>query len=196
MFSTGIDRWFMFDRHDFFEREYYHELERRQSLMSLTSIPIGLIGVEAGAIGFLATRFKFGGANYFSSHAIETLFKLSIGSAVAGLLAACWFAGKQLIGPGYRFIPDSGSLHGYLARLIAWNAAKGLPDAEAAAEAKFGEFLIVEFAKNTQQNRFNNSRQSEFLWFANLFTAVAGIWLVIALSCYYVDFLWDPPPPK
>jgi hypothetical protein len=183
----------MFDRFDFFEKLYFHELDRRHSSLGLISVPVGLIGLAAGTAGYLATRFKFGGSGYWLSGAIEVAFALSLFLTIAFLAVACWHTGCILVGPGYRHLSNAQSLLDYHTRLTAWHRSNRARDPLAEADKDFADSAVRQFAADATWNWHNNNVQSGRLWRANAFIAAGGTMLVIALLCYYIDFVLDPP---
>jgi hypothetical protein len=185
----------MFDRYEFFRDLYFHELERRQSLLALIAVPVTLTGLSAGTLGFLATRFKFGGTSYRLSAIVELAFWAAIVAGGALLIVAGWHIARLLAGPGYKHLREANALLNHLRRLETWHQAAGARDPAKAAEFDFADDLIGELAKNAGENWLLNRAQSARLWAANSAIAASAVAVVLAMMCYYIDFLLDPMKP-
>jgi hypothetical protein len=185
----------MFDRYDFFEKFYFHELGQRQWLLGSVSVPIGLIGVVAGAIGYLAVQFRFGGETYQWSSGVEWTFVISLLAAVFFLIVSSYFTARLLIDDGYKYMAATDSWQAYHDRLVQWyrDQGKSEDDANKLADKDLAKAAQVEFAQNASNNLLTNGRQGRRFLLANAYVATASAALAIALASYYVDFIEDPP---
>ncbi|NJM29526.1 MAG: hypothetical protein HC855_04945 [Rhizobiales bacterium] len=181
----------MFDRYEFFRNLYFHELERRQSLLGLVAPPVTLTGLVAGTLGYVATHFKFGGTPYRLSWLLESLFWGATLAAATLLAYVGWHIARILAGPGYKHLPEPPVLLDHLRKLERWHRTAGSREPANAADRDFADGLIGELAKSSGENWHHNRVQSMRLWRANSAVAGAAVALVVAMICYYADFLLD-----
>jgi hypothetical protein len=183
----------MFDRAQFFEKLYFHELDRKQSLESNFSLPTGIIAGLFGLVGYYFTHFRFGAPEYTLKFAVEVVFLLAAAISFLLLFAAAWWCAKGVIGSEYEHLPGAETMSKYLTELHNWHRADKSRNPQQSAATDFEEFPLSSFAKCSQINWKTNFIRPEELFRAKRSTAWALFSLAVTAGSYYVDFWYDPP---
>jgi hypothetical protein len=181
----------MDDEFSFFEKLYFHELERKQQLESNTSLPAGVIAGNFGLLGYFFTHFRFGGKEYSLSNYVESAFL--IGSFVTFVLLcfATYWCIRAVTGSAYDYLPGAKTMYDYFEDLDMWYTKNKTREANKTARKEFRTFLLGALTKCSQKNWLTNLVRSEELFSTKRFTVFALTTLAISAVCYYIDFWFD-----
>lgn len=182
-----------FDRYDFFERLYFHELERKQQLEANISLPTGAIVAAFGVLGYYFTHFKFGGQSYLLSRYLEWIFSLSSLTSALLLFLATFWCFRAAVGSAYEYLPDADELFKYMSHLEEWHKVTKSSDPASTAGADFAAYLVAAMAKCSRINWQENRIRSEELHRTKRFTVLGLFALAVVSASYYIDFWFDPP---
>lgn len=183
----------MLDKGRFFEKLYFHELDRKQAIESNFSLPTGVIAGLFGLVGFFFTHFRFGGGEYAVGSVIELIFVMSAAVSFLLLILASWWCAKAIMGLPYEHLPGAETMSGYWSELLEWHREIGTDDPKQAANADFEIFLQSSIAKCSQINWKANLIRSEELFNTKRATVWALFSLAITAGSYYVHYLISPP---
>ena len=183
----------MFNEFQFFEKIYFHELERKQQLEHNATLPTGAIVAAFGLLGYFFTHFHFGGSDYRLSKIVELIFLISSIASFSLLCFATRWCIKTVTGSAYEYLPGATTLHSYLAQLETWYRAKRARNPRKMAERDFQSFLLDKLAKCSQRNWQTNLVRSEELFRTKKFIVYSLVTLAISAITYYIDFWLDSP---
>lgn len=184
----------MFDKTHFFEKLYFHELDRKQSIESNFSLPTGIIAGLLGLIGYFFTHFRFGGREYPYSFVVELVFLIAAAISFVVLVTAAWWCARAVMGSAYEHLPGAETMLKYLIDLQNWHLTSKSRNPQQSAASDFEEFLISSFARCSQINWKTNLVRSEELFRTKRATVWALFSLAVTAGSYYIDFWYDPPP--
>ena len=183
----------MFDKSHFFEKLYFHELDRKHSIESSLSLVTGIIAGLFGLVGYLFTHFRFGSSEYSFNFVVELIFLFSSAASFLLLVAAAWWCSRAVVGSAYEHLPGAETMTGYLAELLQWHHTIDSEKPLELATSDFEEFLITSYAKCSQINWKTNLLRAEELFRTKRATVWALFSLAAAALSYYINF-WNTPP--
>ncbi len=170
---------------DFYQRNYYFELERRNHLTSTLSIPIGLITVLIGVMSYCIQRFSFD--DYPDFHSLLFVFS-AIFSACFALLST-YFLFRSYHGYQYRYLSDSDDLLSYQKRLLAYYQGKSHGDSDSQTKLDFEAVLIEKYSGGATYNAKNNDTKSMFLHKCNEALLILLVSVLILSLLYFCNYL-------
>jgi len=171
-----------FDAYDFWEKQYDFERERRDTLNTAVSMPIGIVGVLVGAMSFylpfLRTQFVH-----------EYWIVVWIG-AIVFLGLTVYYLVRSYHGYKYGLVPDAQTLS------IHYRGLKAFYSTDAAkAEAEFASDMTESFVEAAQKNAVNNLNKSAYLHRATSALIAAGA-LTLVGGLPFLAGLLEPKEPE
>ena len=183
----------MFQEFEFFEKLYFHELERKQQHESNLSLPVAGIVASFSLLGFFFSHFHYSSGNFISAGMIEFGFIVSAFLSVLALVVSTSWCLRFTLGSAYEFMPGAQRLRLYYLELIKWYENQKIKNANQRASDDFRAYIIETLAKCGENNWTINLTRSQYLYRAKQSAVFALLFLGVAALFYYLDF-WQNLP--
>lgn len=165
------------DHRKFYEDHYFSELERKEKLKSDLQIPIAIITIIGGLLGFFIKNFTKTGDLH------EYFFWVLIIIAVIALVGAIYFLYRSYYSYTYRYIAPPKQLKDYYDGLADYyKINQGQTDE---ADKEFEAYIKERYAACAEVNRWNNNAKSAFLHKANTWLIGAVVSALISAIPYF-----------
>ncbi|MDI9335640.1 MAG: hypothetical protein QM520_01195 [Gammaproteobacteria bacterium] len=136
--------------HEFYQKHYFHEIERHHQIDNSMAIPLGIISVVGGVFVVVAKEIDcpFDGSEWF-----QLIF---LGFTVIASIGAGWFLTRAYWGYKYVYIrvPLVNELKKYCDDLQKYYmdiVGKSEKDARVISEEEMHDYIDSEYAKSAQQ---------------------------------------------
>jgi hypothetical protein len=165
------------DIFDFFKRQYYFEINRKQELLSSMAIPILILSAVGGMVGYYLNNF------IYKQQILNIFFLFFILVTVFFFILASIFLTRSYLGYSYKYIPFSNELLKYFNDLQTYYKNKGTNK----SMEDFENNMIEIFAHNTKKNTWNNDSKSEFFYKSMKFSICAFFSAVFCFIPFFIS---------
>jgi len=162
-----------------FEKMYYHEIDRKNTLESNISVPIGILTFEFGLIAVL-----FGETLKFKGCLALTLLDIVIILSIGLFVVAVSFLFRFFIKYEYAYLENPSEIKTYsdgYAEYLRKVHAKN-PDEKLLLEVQ--DMMLNDYQKACDANVKNNDNKAKFLWRVKLFMIASIVLLFVSIAPY------------
>ena len=155
----------------FFEKSYFHEIERHEKITARLQIPLTIVAVVLGFLAFMLRNKE----PSISDATFVVLF--SISSVLIAISITCfiisWYSYK------YKLLPTSNSTYNYREELI--EIYKDFDERDELVEKYFNEYLFNYYRDFSSTNMLINDKKAFYLYLTNLFLIFS---IIFAFATY------------
>jgi hypothetical protein len=171
---------------DFLKGQYEFEIERKDALTNAMAVPVGVLTVLGGLLGFLSRDFSYRPA-YLSWIFVALLVIDALLFLVSVILLLCAYHGYA-----YSFLPTASELASYYEQLCTYlKQTKSQEEvdkvAEDRAKSQLDAMLIRRYTEAITVNSGNNDKKSAYLHRSNTFLIAALAAALIAVIPFTID---------
>jgi hypothetical protein len=171
---------------EFLKEQYKSEIERKDTLTNSMAIPVGVLTVLGGLLGFLSRDFSYGPTN-ISLAFVAVLTISSLLFLISIVLLFCAYHGYS-----YSYLPTAEELKKYFDALSAYlRQAKSSSDSDDVVAQRitqrFNDMLERRYIDAITVNAGNNDRKSGYLHRANTCLIAALAAALVAVIPFTVD---------
>lgn len=170
------------DRHQLYEKLYFHELDRRDKISSRLSLPFAVIVATVGLQSFMLNA----AAKPYDELLSSAFWALFISSVVA-LAAGVWFFRKAWFGHTDKLLPTASAIEAYQAELI--KTYKDYQDQDSLVSNHFDDFLFDYYMQFSSDNAINNDRRSYNIYRSTVALTTAILLAFAAVVPFFIGNL-------
>ena len=169
------------DNLDFYQKHYFHELERRHQVTTSLSIPVGILVILIGAVTYFVSSFKF-------APDVETaIFALFLTGAAVGILYCIVFLFRSYWSYEYQYLASLVDFLDYQTKLNEYYRLKSPKKAVQLTHDEFRKRIAERYAHAATRNAANNRQKSASLHKAN----TGLVWVVCFVLAASPIFYWQ-----
>lgn len=169
----------------FYKELYFHEIERKYSLMRSMALPVGVATVLSSGLMFLAGQITR------ISTAYDTGLLTLLSCAAILLFMAVYFMKRAYYNHSYHYLPTTLQLESYRLNLENYYKQRlDKPIALQTAERETVQYLTDAFARATHENALVNDARTRFLFWANASLSGALLLLMLGSVATLVSRFW------
>lgn len=174
---------------DFIRRQYDHEVDRQDKVVSSLSLPVGIL-TALGTAGYAMIQ----GFSYSMSDVTAAFYALT-GANIIAFAVALFHLRRAMFGQTYEYLPRLFELRKYHDGLVAYYAGQGhtVEEAQASADSEFEEYLAGKMIKAGTKNAINNDEKSKGRYYANWCVFIVLIITALMVVPYAVDKRYAKP---
>jgi hypothetical protein len=169
------------DSFNFYQKHYFHELERKAQITNSLSIPVGVLSLLCGVLGFYVSDF------HFSLQPIPLVFPFLLLCSAIVIVLTVYFLFRSYWSYTYRYISNPDELLTFQKDLEKYYQSIGNNNPVDHALTEFEETLIRKYSNSATQNAINNDNKSSYLHKANS----SLVWLVALVFLCTPIFFWN-----
>lgn len=169
------------DKFEFYQKQYFFELERRQELNSSLSISIGVVSLLIGAIFYLISNFIY---HYFI---LSYFFIVFIVCSIVSILFVIFFLISAYWNYTYRYISDTEIIREYENKLINYYESIKKEDITNLVNKEINDMLIRKYSASATYNAKNNAKKSVNIHRSNTAIVILVICMFFACLLFFVN---------
>ena len=187
------------ERFKFYERLYFHELDRREKINARLSLPFGAMLATVGLLSFMLNSGR-----HPDSILWQGLFWLLFLAASGALVVGAWNFRRAWFGHTDRQLPTAAEIEAYHAKL-AETYDEFTDQKDQLVNFNFDKFLFDYVVRTSSANTINNDNRSSFIFRANYSLTLAVLLSLFAAVPFYIGHSTaketemtapkEPPPP-
>lgn len=167
------------ERLELYKQRYYFELERKDRLGSMITIPSGIATLLFGTLTYLLSK-----TSLIPTRALGILFFLAVVLLFFFLVIAVYFLILSIYGYTYCYMPSSEIIEDYWNELA--NYYNQYIEVKGDEYSHFINYLIETYCECNKNNILNNERKASLIFKANKFIVLALIAAMVASFTLYI----------
>lgn len=174
---------------EFYEKLYYWEFERHDSIVNSLSLPVGGITLILAVVWYFVSNFYFDDIALIRSISLRYLVVISVFVTMISSVASLLFLALAANGQEYEYLASPMALAEHLESLKEWHRENGSGNYEDSAATDFENDIKSQYMACAEINRRANFLKSRYRYLAHRWLNFAIAALILSVSPIAITLL-------